>query len=316
MSDPISNLKQELLAAAERQQARPAPSEDAQRSASARAIDGEDEQGSGALRRIGRRPGYIVLAVGALAAAAAAALFVTIPWNNPPGVLEKAQAALTPPGGTILHEKWEETSISTNPACTVKVGPNEIWIDQTPPYRYRLLIGNARAVAGVAAPRGLACPSETAGEFGGMLHRLWPLEFVPPNSLTTGRIRGVGFPLDPVTSLREAISAGRAHDEGETQLDGRTVERIRIDPDPPSACPYPGCPREPTYAYVDPETFYPVETHGPEIRGLGSRLFARLHIVKRMLTYEYLPRTAANLALTDIRAQHPNAVRRRGVFGP
>jgi hypothetical protein len=308
MSDPLSDLKRGLLAAAERQQAHPAPSDDAQRWASARATDGEHDQGSGALRRIGKRPRYIVLAVAALAAAAAAELFVSTPWNNSPGVLERAQAALTPPAGTILHEKWEMTSTSTDPACTVKGGPNEIWIDQTPPYRYRILTGNDHQVAGIAAWNRLACPSETASEFGGRLNRPWPLEFVPPNSFTTGRIRSFGFPLDPVTDLREAIRAGRAHDEGKTQLGGRTVERIRFDPPPPSACPYPGCPSEPTYVYVDPETFYPVEIHGPEIRGAGSRLFARLHIVQRILTYEYLPRTAANLALTDIRAQHPNAV--------
>ena len=31
------------------------------------------------------------------------------------------------------------------------------------------------------------------------------------------------------------------------------------------------------------------------------------HVVVRYLTFEYLRRTDANLALTDIRAQHPNA---------
>ena len=62
--------------------------------------------------------------------------------------------------------------------------------------------------------------------------------------------------------------------------------------------------RPPTYAYVDPETFYPVEIHNPEFRGASS--------VTRFLTFEYLPRTPANLALTDIRAQHPGAT----VSGP
>ena len=33
----------------------------------------------------------------------------------------------------------------------------------------------------------------------------------------------------------------------------------------------------------------------------------RFDIVQRCLTYEYLPRTAAKVALTDIRAQHPDA---------
>jgi hypothetical protein len=307
VSNPISDLKQELLAAAERQQAHPAPSEDAQRSASARAIDGEDEQGSGALRRIGRRPGYIVLAVGALAAAAAAALFVTIPWNNPPGVLEKAQAALTPPAGTILHEKWELTSISTNPACTVTRGPSEIWIDQEPPHRYRVLLNDLPPEPPLD-PRALVCSSGTASELGGTFDPHCSatscepsLRFTPPNTLSYQQLLFRFHPGDFATELRESLSTGRAHDEGKTQLEGRTVERIRVDP--PPTCPVPGCPREPTYLYVDPETFDPVGIHGyGSIDGLWQQ------IVIRYLTYESLPRTPANLALTDIRAQHPNAV--------
>jgi hypothetical protein len=106
--------------------------------------------------------------------------------------------------------------------------------------------------------------------------------------------------------LREAISGGRAHDEGETQLDGRTVERIRIDLS--SACPAdPNCPRETPYWYVDPETFYPVETVGSGVIAPPGGPVVQFHIVIRFLTFEYLPRTAANLALTDIHAQHPNA---------
>jgi hypothetical protein len=307
MSDPISDLKQELLAAAERQQARPATGEDAQRWASARAIDGEDEQGSGALRRIGTRPGYIVLAVGALAAAAAAALFVTIPWNSSPGVLERAQAALTPPAGTILHEKWETTSISTNPTCTVTRGPSEIWIDQGSPHKYRVLL-NGLPPEPPLDPRALVCSSGTASELGGTFDPYCTatdceptLRFAPPNTISYAHIR-FGFRIrDFATELRELISAGRAHDEGKTQLDGRTVERIRGDP--PPTCPVPGCPREPTYLYVDPETFYPVE-----IDSYGHIAGLWFQIVIRYLTYEYLPRTAANVALTDIRAQHPNAV--------
>ena len=306
MSDPISDLKQELLAAAERQGTHPAPSEDAQRWASARAIHGEDEQGSGALRRIGNRPGYIVLAVGALAAAAAAALFVTIPWNDSPSVLENAQAALTPPAGTILHEKWELTTISTDPACTVTRGPSEIWIDQEPPHRYRALLNEFPSDPPLD-PRALVCSSGTASELGGTLDPNCSatgcepsLRFTPPNTLSHQQIL-FRFPADLATQLRESLDAGRVHDEGKTQLNGRTVERIRIDP--PTTCPVPGCPREPGYLYVDPETFYPVATDGyGSIDGLWVR------IVERYLTYEYLPRTAANLALTDIQAQHPNAV--------
>ena len=102
------------------------------------------------------------------------------------------------------------------------------------------------------------------------------------------------YALDPVTDIRDAIGAGTAQDEGATQLDGRTVERIRIEL--PSG--------EPAYAYVDPHTFYPVE----EECDCGSAgPITGLHVVIRYLTFEYLPRTGASLALTDIEAQHPNA---------
>jgi hypothetical protein len=53
--------------------------------------------------------------------------------------------------------------------------------------------------------------------------------------------------------------------------------------------------------YVDSDTFYPVETGGQA--GVGKPV----RVVTLYLTFEYLPRTAANLALTDIRAQHPDA---------
>jgi hypothetical protein len=40
------------------------------------------------------------------------------------------------------------------------------------------------------------------------------------------------------------------------------------------------------------------ETGGPVVR---------VETVERIVTYEYLARSPADLALTDIRAQHPNA---------
>jgi hypothetical protein len=101
--------------------------------------------------------------------------------------------------------------------------------------------------------------------------------------------------------LRDALSAGEAVDEGKALLDGRTVERIRLG----GRCAT--CPNMPTYAYVDPQTFDPIETDGPVVFQVPGRPAATLHSVTHVLTYEYLPTTAANLALTNIRAQHPNA---------
>ncbi len=62
--------------------------------------------------------------------------------------------------------------------------------------------------------------------------------------------------------------------------------------------------------YVDPETFLPVQEEIPgglTIRpGPDDRVY-QVDIVVRYLEVEYLRRTAENLALTDIRAQHPDA---------
>jgi hypothetical protein len=108
-----------------------------------------------------------------------------------------------------------------------------------------------------------------------------------------------------VAELRQAIAEGRARDEGKTQLHGRTVERIRIEP--AADCGLPGCPRDPVYTYVDPETFHPIEIHGIGLIAPPDGPVVWSRVVMRYLTFEYLPRTAANLELADIRAQHPNA---------
>jgi hypothetical protein len=290
MSDPVSELKQELLAAAERRHERAAA-----------------PAGPGWSRALLGRSRLLVAAA-TVPIAAAVTLLVSTPWNDSPGFLARAEAALTPPAGTILHQKLVATTTSVDPPCTVTHDPNEIWIDQTPPHAFRALL-NVPA-PGTAEPRTLACSRGTGPELGGAFDTGETLMFVPPNTLSNAPGRFLA-PLDPVGDLREGISAGSAHDEGKTQLDGRTVERIRIDP--PSDWPFGSCPREPTYWYVDPETFYPVETHGglwviatgPSDGAMPPVICARVSM--RYLTFEYLPRTAANLALTDIRAQHPDA---------
>ena len=287
MSDPVRELKRELLAAAERQRRHAAVYAGRRR----------------VRRHLGRN--RLLLASATLAIAAAASLLSTAPWNSSPSLLARAEAALRPPAGTVLHQKWVVTTTSTEFACTVRHRPNESWVDQTPPHRYHVLLnGPPPPKALNAGRRALACWNGKGPELGGLLDSGETLEFVPPNRL---RIAGgrFGFPVDPVADLRQSLNAGTAHDEGKTMLNGRTVERIRIDPE--TRCASPGCPRQPFYWYVDPKTFYPVGMKGPGGIALADRPFLRLHVVVRFLAFEYLPRTPANLALTDIRAQHPNA---------
>ncbi len=296
------------------------PSEAARRRASAllaEAIDLErspqhavDEQPArvGIVRWAMKRPAYVGLAFLALAGAAAAALFLSAPWNGSPGFLAKAQAALTPPPGSVLHMKWQSTDYPTNPQCTVTRGPHEIWIDQTEPHRYRaLFFGIDPYLPG--DPRAHVCSKSTRFEWGGTLtvgaRAEWALRFVPPNRLSFNTYT-FNFPWDPVADLRRAISTGHAHDEGKTQLDGRTVERIRLSRLPCSDPNSTHCP-DTAYFYVDPETFAPVELDGFGIIAPPGVPAVRYRSITRYLTFEYLPRTAANLALTSIRAQHPNA---------
>jgi HYR domain len=309
MRDPIADLKHELLAAAERQQRHAAAG-----------------TGRGRWRLpLGR---YRLLLAATVTVAAGAALFVSSPWKTAPGFLGRVHAAVAPPSGSILHVKWELTSTARDLGCTVTHGPNEIWIDQTPPHRFRVLLNERTFVNepfGGDYLRALACSGGgTTAEIGGTFDPDWTprppslesgrsrptLRFVPPNTLSFSYANWPFYFDDPVVDLREWLTSGRAHDEGTMQLDGRTVRRIRIDP--PSDCPVSSCPSKPNYAYVDPESFYPVQIECEDCGGIAlpGRPILRLHMVTHFLAYEpLLPRTAANLALTNIRAQHPNAIR-------
>jgi hypothetical protein len=287
------------------------PSEDAKRRAAARLADAINDTPthrprtpvpSVRPRRIG--------AVLAVVLVTAAALSIFTPWKQSPGFLARAEAALTPPPSTILHLTSETTYTTKKFGCTVTRGPSEYWIDQTPPYQYRatnafLLLFRAHQAGAdpgqdVAAQRRFLCTRRTPAEIGGNTHGL--LVFNPPRTL---RWWGPFFPapLDTVVALRQALAAGDARRDGETQLDGQTVERIRwTRPD----CPTRPCEDNPTFAYVDPQSLYPVRIDGPGVYSTRSTPIG-IDVVVRFLKYEYLPRTPANLALTSIHAQHPDA---------
>jgi hypothetical protein len=193
--------------------------------------------------------------------------------------------------------KWQTTASAADSSCTVTHPPSEVWIDQVPPRRYRGRLGHTPPHPRDADPRTLACAS------GGPLEVRGTLDTQEDGPSSEPRFGG---PPDLVAMLREAISDGRAHDEGTTELGVRTVERIRVDA--PRDCFVRGCERDLSYWYVDPETFYPVQAEfsGGDFELLDGTV-VRVHSVTRWLTYEYLPGTPANRALADIRAQHPNA---------
>jgi hypothetical protein len=278
MSDPVRELKRELRAAAERQCGRTAP----------------NIRGS----RGSQQRNRLLLASATLVIGAAASLLATTPWSGSPSFVERAEAALSPPAGSILQQKWIVTTIDDAFGCTVRHRPNESWLDQVPPHRYRILLNVPPPPA--TSRLALACGNPKGPELGGTLDSRTTLEFVPPNTLLP-RSR-IGLPIDPVGDLRQRLAAGTAHDVGRTTWQGRTVERIRIDREP--GCVPRGCPWEPTNWYVDPDTLHPVGMGGISEPGRGA---LRLRVVVHFAAYEFLPRTAANIALTDIRALHPGA---------
>lgn len=288
MSDPIRDLKQELLAAAERRH----------EPASART-------GGGRARALSRR--RVLLVAATLSIAAALGLFLAAPWSDSPGFLERARAAVTPPAGAILHERLVTTVTSKDFGCTVTTRPTEIWVDQAPPHRWRVRGDVFLGREGPRVdPRTFACATPGARELGGSSDAARTLELVLPNTLTFSPRFYVSPPTDAryASTLREAIASGIAHDEGTVELDGRSVQRIRFD----SECPDATCPGAPSHAYVDSETFHPVKEVWPSgyVIVNPDGVF-RFDVVVRYLTFEYLPRTDANVALTDIRAQHPDA---------
>jgi hypothetical protein len=250
--------------------------------------------GARLLRTVRRRPRRTTLALAAIAGAAAAALFVSSPWKTAPGFLEEVQAAIAPRAGTVLHMKMVMTE--NRAGCKVTHPPVEYWVDLTSPYSYR----------GFDVKQTDICKAGASIEIGAEAGSGKPtLVFVPPNTLATT----AEWPNDPGTGpdlyggIRQAIDDGTAHAEGRTVVDGRTVERIRVD------CPAVNTPCGPSYWYVDPETFLPVRTMwGPALQpGPGGSCQPEC-FVQDFVTYEYLPGTPDNRALADIRAQHPDAI--------
>ena len=231
-----------------------APGEDARRRAAARlqgAIEGKHRHGRVTMLLVRRRPGRTALALAALATAVGTALFVSTSWKTSPGFLERAQAALTPPAGTILHMRWESGLGSIDPACTITRGPglhrvargappsavgppgageirvvspwiargpHEAWIDQTPPHRFRMIKAWPNG-SGEARTRG--CDTQRDGRRPRLGNGA--LLCGAEHACDLARWAPGGRPPDPVTELRQAISAGRAHLEGRTQLDGHTL---------------------------------------------------------------------------------------------
>jgi hypothetical protein len=220
------------------------------------------------------------------------------------GAYPRHYRAILEPDDNVRYDSFEAAGLAFTYGVDVGYsGDRTSVLDRLP----KELAGRPLELAGVLeAPASKTHPGIT----------LPTLTFVPPNRLFRARLQvALGATLpgphdqaiekdpDPVSVLRAAIAEGRAHEAGISQREGLSV--LRIDLDLPTQLPAdaPPLPADApvfhsearAYAYVEPETFRPIEI-----------VFGR--DMYRFLAYEYLPASAANRALTNIRAQHPTAV--------
>src|SRR5262249_6585668 len=151
----------------------------------ARAIDSERTPEPAVVERPSRvgvsrwapkRPAHVALASLAFVAVAAAAFFISAPWKDSPGFLSRSEAAL-PKAGT-RHVKMLTRSTWTRASCTVTYSQLEVWIDETPPNTYRVLLNDLPPEAVKADPRTRGCFSGRASEIGGTYDSPLTLRFV------------------------------------------------------------------------------------------------------------------------------------------
>lgn len=243
---------------------------------------------TGAARPVRRRPTWL-LRLGAVAAVVVAVLAIVLaaPWNrgSQAAVLEKIRSALTPRPGWILHERDVTRQIEAANGRPVAI-VSESWTRYAPPYTFREVVrrpGSAPVEEGGALRSGQAFVFDPATK---TLYR--------DNAL----IRGVArVQRDQAAELRRAIAAGKAAVAGRITIDGRTL--LRIVPTTPQRYGF-------WVDYVDGTTFRPVrfELSGLPVRGKDGIPHPSTSVTT-VTAYDYLPPTAHNLRLADIRARHP-----------
>jgi len=253
---------------------------------------------SGGRRRPIFRPGAALL--GAVAVATALlVLGVTAPWRGGPTILDRAAAAiLVPTPGQILSEHIVFRARVWHPYP--QRSDAHIWIAGAPTHRFRVtLSGPLRA------------------EIGGVVGGNSGLAY----SFTSDVLDPVGFQytitrevLDPTALIKQALTSGHAHVQGQTTIHGRKVIQIRLS--------WNAFGRLIPVAdyFVDARTYRPfriaIIPSSPESYRFGFPLSAAYSFlpsglrwpgsVYDFVEYRTIAPTAANQRLTDIRAQHPN----------
>lgn len=241
-----------------------------------------------------RRRLYATATLTGAALATALAVTLVAPWSHGPAaitpanaalILHKTVAAITPRPGWVFHERdqWSELVPGTSRRRT---GTTELWVENKPPYRFRYL----------SDLPDLAAPVET----GGTASSGRGFAFDPnTNTLYRQSVKGRVQPAfqDTAATLRKWIkhetAVGKAKVIGRTHIHGHNAYEIALF-----------LAQVPIKLYVDATSYVPIELVWPGLRPLDGYWYDS---TQRIVVYEYLPPTPANIRLADIQHTHPGA---------
>jgi hypothetical protein len=218
-----------------------------------------------------RRPrSRLLLGSAAVTAAALAAGILVLlgidgsggPASANAAILAHAARAISPPPNIIVHVK--ETGVQPDGTRVAA----EWWQETNPPYAIRLIKGTATQ-QGESAADGTISSQYDAGT---------NTIYQQPDSTSPTLI-------DPIETVRAALTDGTAQVAGTVTIDGRSLYKIEL----PTG----------VVGYFDQTDYRPVYLDNPQQDGSVVRT--------QVLTYEELPLTPENETLLTINAQHPGA---------
>jgi hypothetical protein len=245
-----------------------------------------------------RRLAVRVAAVASAAAAIALGALEALPGGREPSsasAIERAKAALSDADGRILHVV-ARTTLAGPDGATLRTERTETWELTSPPYDTRQVHysqGVRREIAFADGRPEIYDPRRNT------ISTLPPPDIGLPERGRDSNPRRP-LPVDPFDTgaerlrdrMLDLLRSGGAREDGRVTVDGR--EAIRIV-----------APAEGMTLLIDARTYEPIEWSSP-VTGIGTTPDRGLQTT-RFETYKRLPATEANLALLDLRAQHPGA---------
>lgn len=266
-----------------------------------------------------RRKVWALSAVAGAAVAATVAVVLAAPWQRGPAaltpaevavVLKRALSAVSPRPGWVFHAKSEWTLVPIAGAGRYAHVTSEVWKQNGPPYRFRLVNPN------------LLSPGFEVGGTGdparAFVHDAKTNTLYRDDRLAAAASPPPGWYAQDIVAIEDvAARIGQQIEAGapvtRTHVDGRSVYRFGTGQNTPTG--FDGW----TY-YLDAKTYVPVriETQGYPLEQPGgvttngrfvSSKYPATKTVERIVSYEYVPPTAAALKRADIEAQHPAAAR-------